>query len=164
MSVIEIERYESPYSKNNPHSVVAAGGGCCCSCCCCCCTSSFILPEILVLSSVGSKSQLTKEEIMKKYLLIHGISFGVIYFLGLGLTLGGRPYISGSILNVLFVIGIIGVIGALILNPVIMSSISRKAKDAAVNKNPNALYAFLIGLASIVLYSVTILPILFSNL
>ena len=167
MTAIEIERYESPYSKNNLHSsissspVVAAGGGCCCSSCCCCCTSSFVIPEALILSTLTKRSQLTKREIFKQYLVIYRIGFAIIWVVGLIISLKGGS--SGGLIP-LIVIGILGVLGALIVNPLVVGSLCREAKDSVENKQPFGLFVFLIGLLTIGFYSGTILPILFQHI
>lgn len=166
MTVIEIERHESPYSKNNPHSsispshVVAAGGGCCC-CCCCCCTSTFIIPEALILSNLTKRSQLTKKEIFQKYLLIYGIGFGIIYIVGLIISIVGVFSIA---LGVLIGIGVLGVLGALIVNPLVVSFYCRRAKDSVENTQPIGLFVFLLGFLTIIIYSGTIVPILLCSI
>ena len=165
MAAIEIERHESPYSKNNPYSaistspVVAAGGGCCCCCCCCCSTSTFILPEAIVFSTLTRGSQLTKQEIFNKYLLIYGIGFVVIYVLGMLMTTLGRNL--SILLYFMFGIGIPGTIGALIINPIVVAISSSRAIDSTVDKQPNGFFAFLIGIFTVAFYCGTILPILF---
>ena len=155
--VIEIERHDSPYSKNHTQSsistapVVAPGGGCS-SCCCCCCTSTFIIPEAIILNSIIKRSQLTQKEIFKKYLLIYGIGFGIICVLGVSLALTIYDY--ESLLWALISIGIFGGFGAVIINPAVVSSYCRRAIDYPANKKPIGLYVFLIGLLTIALYSV----------
>lgn len=168
MMVIEIERHESPYSKNYPHSslspshMVAAGGGCCSCCCCCCSTSTFILPEALILSSIIKKSALTKNEIFHKYLLIYGISFGIIFALGLIVSLVGGG-LSGSIIFLL-VIGVIGALGSLIINPIVVNFYCRTAIDSAEDTRPIGLFVFLIGFLSLAIYSGTIVPIVLGSM
>ena len=167
MMVIEIERHESPYSKNHPHSsissshVVAAGGGCCSCCCCCCSTSTFVIPEAIILSNLIKKSELTKNEIFKKYLSVYGIGFGIIYVLGIILSLFGDMTWD---LVFLIVIGVIGVLGALIVNPLVVNFYSRRAIDSDENTRPIGLFVFLIGLLTITIYSITIVPMVIMSI
>lgn len=163
MAVIEIERHDSPYSKNHSQSsistapVVAPGGGCSC-CCCCCCTSTFMIPEAIILNTLTKRSQLTQKEIFKKYLLVYGIGFVIIY--GLGVILATQAW-SGASLGVLIGIGIFSVLGAVIVNPIVVSNYCSRAIDYPEIKKPIGLYVFLIGLLTTALYSGTIVPLMF---
>ena len=178
MVTMEIERYDSPYSKNHSQSsistapVVAPGGGCSSSSSCsCCCTSTFIIPEAIILNNLTKKSQLSLEEIFKKYSSIYGKGFIIIYILGVILAAQNRSSYESYLIYqfdfafwVLVGLGILGVLGGIIINPIVVSSYCRRAIDYPENKKHIGLSVFLIGLLTTCLYAGTIVPLLLASI